>query len=355
MLFPYVFVAHQMDKMQGYIDFIFYEVWCKADGKEYDIDVLFAANAELREMITELHTNENRGADFFLTGLQQLFEDFKTLTDEQIEKLKLWYRSNNDIEGLCRGNHDLEPATYEDVTAEISEDFSNHLKAFCKNLYSQRFLSLKSVKDRIGNISGHYHDFTATNIHGKCPFCGISDILTGVHKVRDAYDHYLPKDKYPFNSINFHNLAPTCHTCNSGYKTSKNTLFSNAGKRRKAFYPFSSDHYTIELSISINAADWTSLSKNDIQIAAGPASLRDEIATWFAVYGIEERYQLKCCAEHDGMDWIREVVDESSNFDQCPKQYLQGKLKTAENQPWADNNFLRKPFLKACEQHGIFD
>jgi len=354
MLFPYVFVAHQMDKMQGYIDFIFYEVWCKADGKDYDIASLFAAKDELREMINELHTSEHKGADFFLTGLQQLFEDFKTLTDEQLEKLKLWYRSNNDIEGLCRGNHDLEPATYEDVSAEISEVFSNHLKAFYKNLYSQRFLSLKSVKDRIGNISGHYHNFTATNIHGKCPFCGISDILTGEHKVRDAYDHYLPKDKYPFNSINFHNLVPTCHTCNSGYKTTKDTLFTNAGARRKAFYPFSQNKYSIVLSISINTVDWIEISPDDIQLTAGPTALKDEIDTWFDVYGIEERYKLKCGSEHDGKDWIREIIDECANFDQNPIQYLQGKLKTAKNQPLADANFLRKPFLEACAQRGLF-
>ena len=30
MLFPYVYVKHSMEEMQGFIDFIFFAVWCKA-------------------------------------------------------------------------------------------------------------------------------------------------------------------------------------------------------------------------------------------------------------------------------------------------------------------------------------
>lgn len=31
MLFPYIYVPHQMEKMQEFIDFIFYAVWCKLE------------------------------------------------------------------------------------------------------------------------------------------------------------------------------------------------------------------------------------------------------------------------------------------------------------------------------------
>ena len=33
MLFPYTYVPHSMEKMQEYIDFIFYQVWCGRHGK----------------------------------------------------------------------------------------------------------------------------------------------------------------------------------------------------------------------------------------------------------------------------------------------------------------------------------
>jgi len=101
MLFPYVFVPHSMDKMQGYIDFIFYEVWSKAKDQEYDIDMLFSGCDDLKELITELHYNKWDGADFFLKGLQLVYEDFKTLDDSEINMLKLWYRSNNSIGLVC--------------------------------------------------------------------------------------------------------------------------------------------------------------------------------------------------------------------------------------------------------------
>jgi hypothetical protein len=361
MLFPYTYVPHSMEMMQEYLDFIFYDVWCQAQGKEYDIEELFSGNNALKTMITKLHTSEVQGADFFLTGLQQIFEDFKHLSDLQIEDLKQMYRANNDIEGVCSGCDHRMPATYADID-NISKDLSKHFKAFYKNIYSQSFLSLKSVRDRIGEIDNHYYDFMAENTQGKCPFCGISDIKGIYHSKREAYDHFLPKDKYPFNTINFHNLAPACHDCNSSYKLacdpllhSKNPLTSSSGERRKAFYPYSTNTYTIELKVSLNVSDWAELTPDEIEVDAGPDQIKNEIDTWLDVYGIEERYKAKCCAENDGKGWIREIVDESINYGQAPMQYLEGKLKTASNQPWVDNNFLKKTFLEACRSNGVFD
>ena len=32
MLFAYIYMPHSMEKMQAFIDYIFFEVWCKAPG-----------------------------------------------------------------------------------------------------------------------------------------------------------------------------------------------------------------------------------------------------------------------------------------------------------------------------------
>lgn len=353
MLFPYTYVQHSMEKMQGYLDFIFFEVWCVAKGKKYDIKILFAGNDELRAMITELHTSDVQGADFFLTGLQQISEDFKQLSDDQIGQLKSMYQANNDIERVCSGRVNVVPVTYAEIDG-LSADLSRHFKEFYKNLYSQSFLSLQSVKAKIGDIASHYDRFMSGNTHGKCPFCGIHDIRGCHHSKREAYDHFLPKDKYPFNTINFRNLTPACNECNSSYKLSKNPLQSNNGNRRKAFYPYSTQAYNIQLDIKLNVIDWTKLTPDEIELNTGPKVIREQIDTWLDVYGIEERYKAKCCAENDGKGWIREIVDESQNYDQTPSQYLDGKLKTAENQPWVDANFLKKPFLEACNNQAVF-
>ena len=142
MLFTYKYVPHSMEKMQEYIDIIFYEVWCQAKDNDYDIETLFACNDELRQLVTELHTSELKGAEFFLTGLQKIFQDFQMLSDADIVQLKCWYFSNNHIDMLCLGCPTLVPATYKTIST-ISITLSKHLKGFFKNLYSNDFLKLK--------------------------------------------------------------------------------------------------------------------------------------------------------------------------------------------------------------------
>jgi len=361
MLFSYTYVPHSMETMQGYIDYIFHNVWCTARGNDYDIEALFAGNNELRELIAELHTSEKKGADFFLTGLQQIFEDFKHLSNAQLNQLKQWFHSNNNIEQACAGDPAVTPATYA-VVAGLSGALSAHLRAFFKNLYSQSFLSLKSIKDRIGEIDNHYHSFMETNKQGKCPFCGIQDVKGIYHSKREAYDHFLPKDKYPFNSINFHNLVPTCHECNSSYKLSIDPLFnttspllSNAGRQRKAFYPYSNNPHNIELEISLIASDWTHITPDDIQLNIGPNAIKEEIDTWLDVYGIDERYKAKCCGENDGKAWIVQILDEWKEDGRNPVDFLSTLERLAKRQPYCDDNFLKKPFLEACKNRGLFN
>lgn len=361
MLFPYTYVPNSMEKMQWHINFIFFQVWCRAKGKDYDINALFSDNEELCEIITELHYSQLDGAEFFLTGLQQVFEVFKILQVKDVETLKDWYFANNRVDLLCVNAQSINPATYKDVD-NISVDLSKHLKSFFKNLYSQSFLSLNSISKKIGKIDNHYAAFMGINIIGKCPFCGINDVKGIYHSKREAYDHYLPKGIYPFNSINFRNLAPACHECNSSYKLvqdplykAKDPLLAQTGGRRKSFYPYQANKYTIEFKITLNSHDWTNIQPSDIELHTGPNEFREELDTWLDVYGIEERYKAKCCGENDGKGWIREIVDESQNFSLTPEQYLQCKLKTAGNDPWVDVNFLKKPFLEACQNAGLFN
>ena len=361
MLFSYTYIEHTMEKMQGYIDFIFYDVWCVAKGNDYEINKLFAGNVELKDIITELDTSEVKGAEFFLMGLQQVFEDFKLLSVVEIDQLKHWYDSNNNIELCCAGDSSVTPVTYADIST-LSKDLSKHLKSFYKNLYSQSFLSLKSIKNRIGEIDGHYQNFMDKNDEGKCPFCGIHDIKGNYHTKREAYDHYLPKDKYPFNTINFSNLVPACNECNSSYKLSKNTLFESTnplsttvGTRRKAFYPYSTNKNDIKFGITLSTQDWTNIIPDEIHFEMLPELLHEEIATWNDVYAIEERYKAKCCGKNDGKGWIIQIIDESENCKLSPEDYLSIKLQTAENSPLVDVNFLKKPFLEACQVAGIFN
>jgi hypothetical protein len=351
MLFPYTYVPHRMEKMQTFIDFIFHEVWCKAPASGPFGLNLFDANAELREVMEAFYYSDAQGADFFYGHVERIYGLFSALTTVQINQFQQWYQGNNDLEKVCAND----PATYLARYADIAvnnKDLAAQLGTFYKGLYSQSLLGLAALRAKIGDIDDHYQTFVATNKAGKCPFCGIGDIKGEHHSKREAYDHYLPKALYPFNSINFRNLAPACHECNSTYKLSKDPAHNLAGRRR-AFYPFAAAAQTIDIQVALQHSDIENLKPTDVQMQFGPAAITEEIETWKDVYGIEERYKAKFCGENDGKYWLTQVLDECQSYDKQPAEILAMRAQQAQSQPYADCNFLRKPFLEACQQIGV--
>ena len=358
MLFPYQYVPHQMEKMQEFIDFIFFEVWCKApDNEAFSLD-LFNGNAELKELVESFHYSDTKGAYFFNGHVERIYGLFAALTPAQVDQFKQWYLANNDIEKICANDSTLQIARYADIHG-LYPQLCEELATFFKGLYSRELLGLAALRNKIGNIDDHYKNFMQTNTVGKCPFCGITDMQGIYHTKREAYDHYLPKALYPFNSINFHNLVPTCHHCNSTYKTRHDPAFTSkdpagAIHRRKIFYPYANPGYRIEIKISLNKTDVNHLEPDDIDLEFGPKELAEEIETWKDIYGIEERYKAKCCSENDGKYWLTQVLDEWFEDERQPANFLTTLARQADRAPFADNNFLKKAFLEGCDEAGLF-
>lgn len=353
MLFPYIYVPHQMEKMQAFIDFIFHEVWCKAPiGLVFHPD-LFVGNPDLKGVMTEFGFSAQaaeRGKEFY-KDVKAIYEHFASLSPQEIDQFKQWYQGNNDLEKVCANDPATHLARYADIAVN-HKDLAAQLGTFFKGLYSQSLLDLAALRAKIGDIEDHYQTFVATNKVGKCPFCGIGDIKGEHHSKREAYDHYLPKALYPFNSINFRNLAPACHECNSTYKLSKDPAHNLAG-RRKAFYPFAAAAQIIDIQVALQHSDIENLKPADVQMQFGPAAVTEEIETWKDVYGIEERYKAKLCGENDGKYWLAQVLDECQAYDKQPADILAMRVQQAQSRPYADCNFLRKPFLEACQQIGV--
>jgi 5-methylcytosine-specific restriction endonuclease McrA len=351
MLFPYIYVPHQMEKMQAFIDFIFHEVWCKAPAsKSYSLE-LFKSNPELHEVMTAFHYDDSKGAEFFAGHVERIYGLFVGLSDARIDQFRQWYCANNDIEKVCANDPATSVTRYADFPVELKE-VRDQLKSFFKDVYSH--LDLATLKAKIGDIDDHYQTFASTNKAGKCPFCGIGDIKGAHHSKRDAYDHFLPKALYPFNSINFRNLVPACHECNSTYKLSKDPAHNPAG-RRKAFNPYAAELHVVQIQITLQHADVDKLAPADITMHFGPTELVEELDTWNDVYSIEERYKAKLCGENDGKYWLTQVLDEWKEDDRDPADFLATLARLASRKPYADCNFLRKPFLDACHQIGIFE
>jgi hypothetical protein len=324
-------------------------VWCKATPK---IDFSFnscSGNPELFEVMKKFFYSDKKNADFFYGNVERIYGHFAYLKPKHIRRLKWWYFSNNDIERLCSNNPALNPARYTDIERRYP-DLAKDLRIFFSGLYD---FDAADIKAKIGDIDDHYQAFVTTNKAGKCPFCGIGDIK-GIHaSKREAYDHYLPKALYPFNSINFHNLAPACHECNSTYKLSKDPAHSATG-RRKSFYPYTETPYAIELQVTLQHSDIANLTQADVDLQFGPAALDEKIATWKDVYGIEERYKAKCCGDNDGKYWLTQVLDEWREDGRAPDDYLKTLTRQAKRNPYADCNFLKKAFLEGCERTGHF-
>lgn len=359
MLFPYTYVPHQMEKMHEFIDFIFFEVWCRAPkAGSYGLN-LFDANPPLKEVMTSFACDDNKAGDLFSSQVQAIYQSFSQLSPGDIDQLKQWYKSNNSIEEVCSNSQNVQIARYADIDI-VNEELSSRLASFFKNLYSQSLLGAAALRAKIGSIDDHYNTFVRTNNAGKCPFCGVNDLLGINHyNRREAYDHYLPKAIYPFNSINFKNLVPACHHCNSSYKTSKDPAYTpkdpaRAVQRRAVFYPYTAIPYIIELQVALQHSDIANLTPADIDLQFGPAILSEKIDTWKDVYGIEERYKAKLCGDNDGKYWLTQVLDEWQEDGRHSADYLAILARQTQNRPYAECNFLKKPFLDACQKLGLF-
>ena len=71
MLFTYKYVPHAMEKMQTFIDFIFYDVWCKALGNGEFRFELFDTNPELKALMETFYYSDTQGGDFFYSHVEK--------------------------------------------------------------------------------------------------------------------------------------------------------------------------------------------------------------------------------------------------------------------------------------------
>jgi hypothetical protein len=301
---------------------------------------------------------DTKEGDKFYTNVEYIYNEFAKLERHKIAQFKRWYQANNNIGNVCANDCTDHLIRYSDIET-IFPDLCNRIESFFKGLYSPGLLKLSILQEKIGHIDDHYDNFMQTNSIGRCPFCGINRLKGAYHSKREAYDHYLPKALYPFNSINFYNLVPACHDCNSNYKLSKDPAYTpkdpvRKSERRKIFYPFSKAKYSIELEIRLAKDDIENLTPVDINISYGPPELNTEIETWRFVYGIDERYKATCLNESEGKYWLEQVIDEWQEEGRSPEEYLKALRRNASRKPFADSNFLKKAFLEGCERAGLF-
>ena len=353
MLFSYTYINHDMEIMQSYMDYIFYEVWLKSsEFDEFEL-TLFDNEKDLQEIMkTFYYLPENkdsiRWGRYFLERVKDIFEIFKMLDDNQLKQLEYWYEVNNKIEALCDGENS--PIMYKELDL-FHKELSGEIYKLYSNLYNKKVIGLKDFTSRIGKIDDHYKKFMSENTQQQqvCPFCGINEMKGIYHTKREAYDHYLPKVQYPFNSINFKNLVPMCHECNSSYKSVSNPIFTKEKKRRKSFYPYAMISPNIQISVNLSSSD---IIPKNIKLVI-KSTTEEKLKTWKELFSIEERYK----AIFSGVDaryWLTQVVDEANIRSESCEKCFSVKKELARNNPYNEKNFLKIPFLEACQRIGLF-
>lgn len=352
MLFPYKYVNHDIARLQDWIDFLFINVWCNAK-EEYSLDLLNGC-ADLKQIAEEEAWKEDptmKAKDYITGPISVIYDLFKNeLNPAQRKQIKKWYKRSKDLEKICNNVHLYNPISKNDFE-KYSKKLADALYSFYVNLY-EHALKLAVIKNKNGTLENHYKEFVKINNRGICPFCGLNTLRSYEMGGHEAYDHYLPKEKYPTYSINFKNLVPTCHGCNSIHKLRDSPIVSKISNgKQKAVFPYSLNTPEVDIIIKVNISNYKEYGHDHIDISISSKIEIEKVRNWYKLYNIEKRYKDELTNEGSGKYWLLHFLEElpeesrETEFQRLPKLLSKSKYK--------DKNFLKVPFLQACRVEGL--
>jgi len=370
MIFTYQYINHDIEKFQEYLDFLFYDVWMVAEG-EFNIEKL-NGNPELKRIYEELgnvdydpinakKNQKGKSAYFFNSSIKAIYDEFEKIKGDNGFKRQLieFYRSNNDVESLCSNKAKI-PITYPELIAKYP-DLGKALYSFYSKLYGNESPFNLDIFGKLNDvlILAHYKSFMIVNDDGICPFCGIYP-MDGINdSTREAYDHYLPKSLYPFNSINFKNLSPMCNKCNSGNK-STNDPIEHISSRKLAFYPYSKDHPEIEFEFKLLTNTVQNITPSDFTLSINAPLNIEEVETWNRVFNVKERYNAMICNKHEAKEWFTEIYEYYENAKTIgdikkAEDWYERVIRATTHNPRLIKNTIKRKFLEECMTKGLFN
>ncbi|SFU19032.1 hypothetical protein SAMN04489724_0081 [Algoriphagus locisalis] len=327
--------------LQKLAEHIVCDLWCEAD-----------ENDCLSKLKMEHETIVN-AYGWLKDEILSIYERCEGLSPVELLKIKQAFHQNNDIEELCNGK----PPVYLDNLPAVVED---KMKPLFVKFYEELLERAKVDGDKLE----YYEALYKANRFHNCTCCGFMKFDTGQLERREAYDHYLPKSKYPFASINFKNLVPLCYKCNSDQKKDKDPIEGG----RKAFYPFRTQPINLEISTTLSSEFVNSLYDsvvNDIdEIDTVPPKIKDieititsveqeQVETWNDLFRIRARFSettgqfsfrlLRKMSRH-----FRSEKDKNSSWNYI--QTLDHYIDEFKPDPDLDENYLKIPFLNAAKK-----
>lgn len=369
MIFTYQYFKHDIEKLQEFLDFLFYDVWLVAEGT-FNFSRL-NKNDTLKQICEKLELEDTEWGNFFNGRIAWVYDEFAKINDDNF-KLQLidCYYNNNNIEELC-SKKTLQPITYSELKVKYPE-LEKAINSFYSKLYgSESPFNLEAFGQLSKKLlQSHYKAFVYNNTDGICPFCGINSIDGNLVSTKDAYDHYLPKSIYPFNSVNFKNLSPMCYKCNSGNKGTNDPIEHVKG-RKLAFYPYANIHPEIEFEFELLTTNVKAITPADYKLSINAPTNTEELETWKRVFKIDRkykpdgsieyygRYDELICNKHKAKEWYEDIYDYFENATllsdiKKAEEYYEKVIKATTRNPRLVKNTIKRKFLEECKTKGLF-
>lgn len=346
MLFSYTYVSHPLENLHGWIEHLVIKVWCRIGGA-YSVTLLCPELQDIAAQIDPIETTERSIFD----DIRDLDTLIQALDQPKREELAKMFRDSTAVDELCHGTAGRQPYRFADLQAWDLKS-AEKLKVFFYDLFDKHIVS-GPFKKKLGNLKNHVDAFCRTNNEGICPFCGLEEFRDENYKTREPYDHYLPRCQYPFNSVNFRNLAPMCHTCNSSYKTTKDPISRSSGTRQKAISPYEAVVTFPEITVNFDPGTVQNLKPKDIILEIESNTHPEEFETWQWLFGIQERYKGKLCKKRGAYAWLNTVLKDSKNYNVTPQKLLENIRANTAVDPFLDDGFLKLAVLEACQSQGL--
>ncbi len=299
MLYFYKSISPQpIEQLNSWLDYFFQQMFAEVS-QTYDPAIHI--HADFRPLVRHYKAQlNNRLADIF-----SAYMDLKNPADKLA--IQSAYTNNTNIRGICNGT--VVPVKYN----ALPPSFSAVLEELYDNLWGEsKILGLTEVEKVCGSVKVHFNNLMAKMEERVCPFCGLESLLCEHDDGRDDYDHYLPKADYPFIAVNFANLFPMCHRCNSKAKGSYDIPYDRiSGTQRPVYYPLDTTKgHSITLSINSATTHLKETSGWDLEVTCEPATSDGKKKAWMDIFNIETRYKAVIAAE--SYTWKGWIVDQHS-------------------------------------------
>lgn len=341
MLRLYTPIKHNIFTLHKLLEKVVCEVWCNADNDSCD-DKLEQA---FKDIYHYSYKSTPKVKKNLKDEVERIYNIFKGLTQAVKDDVRTAFKTNNDIESLCNGTSPVYLSALPDV---VKDD----IKPLFKWCYEELLEKGKVAGDKMDYYNELIND--PDNDFDTCPCCGLIDIESAESICREDYDHYLPKSKYPFASVNFSNLVPICNKCNRDRKKADDPIEND----RIAFYPFSTDEHNIEIKLNYTA----DINKEDKELTFTDLKINlngqvDKIDTWDWLFDIVTRYEDK--VKTFSKRFLKEIKRRHERFQKIDNNWtylntLDELIEDYKFDYYDDKKFLKIAFLKAIKNDAEF-